>query len=78
MHREEGRRRDGDERGNGRLEENGRGRRKRRNRDMGMKKKNIRGEAGGEEYHQSGFRPGHSTKNVLIKTIDDWPAQRAG
>ncbi len=22
--------------------------------------------------HQSGFRPGHSTQDVLIKTIDDW------
>ena len=38
----------------------------------GNEKKNIRGEAGGEEYPQSGFRPGHSTKNVLIKTIDNW------
>ena len=22
--------------------------------------------------HQSGFRPGHSTQDVLIKTMDDW------
>ena len=41
VHREEGRRRDGDDRGNGRLEENGRGRRKRRNRDIIMKKKTL-------------------------------------